>query len=177
MRTKVIVVEGTHDVQHLNQIFPTIEIVSVNGSEIDVHVLRYLKKLDETCDIILCLDPDHAGERIRKKLSQSLKHVFHVFFDPKQAISSNLKKIGVEHMHHDDIKKAFEHIHFETTSSQSDITSTFLYEMELIGQPQSKEKRAILSQKLHLGQVNGKTLLKRLRQFDYKKSDIIEVLS
>lgn len=177
MRKKVIIVEGTHDVQHLKKIFLDVEIISVNGSEIDQNALIYLKKLDLTHDMILCLDPDHAGERIRKKLSQSLTHVYHVFFDPKQAKSGNQKKIGVEHMTLEDIKKAFEHIKFETKTHQSDITSDFLYDIKLIGHPQSKQKRQELSKKLHLGQVNGKTLLKRLKQFEYQKSDIIEVLS
>ena len=177
MREKVIIVEGTHDVQHLKKLFPTIEIISVNGSEIDEQALIYLKKLDITHDMILCLDPDHAGERIRKKLSQSLKHVYHVFFNPEQARSNNQKKIGVEHMSLEDIKKAFEHIHFETKTHQSDITSDFLYDMALIGHPQSKQKRQKLSQKLHLGQVNGKTLIKRLKQFEYQQSDITEVFS
>jgi len=177
MKKQVIVVEGTHDVQHLKKIFTNTEIVSVNGSSIDEKVLKFLMKLEESHQIILCLDPDHAGERIRNILSSKLKHVSHVFFDQNKAISANRKKIGVEHMSKEDITEAFENIQIVNLEHSSDITSSFLYDMRLIGQKESKRLRNQLSEKLNLGHVNGKTLLNRLQLFDYKKIDITEVLS
>jgi ribonuclease M5 len=177
MKKQVIVVEGTHDVQRLKRIFEHTEIISVNGSSIDEKALNLLMKLDESHQIILCLDPDYAGERIRSFLSNKLKNVSHVFFDRQKAISNNGKKIGVEHMSSKDILKAFENIKVIKHENASDITSSFLYEMKLIGQKESKKLRSSLAEKLHLGQVNSKTLLNRLQFFDYKKRDIIEVLS
>ncbi len=177
MKKQVIVVEGTHDVQRLKEIFSDIEIISVNGSSIDEKSLNLLTKLDQNHQIILCLDPDHAGERIRTYLSNKLQNVAHVFFDRQKAISENKKKIGVEHMSTKDILKSFEHIQVVSQKHSSDITASFLYEVGLIGQTESKKMRSQLSNKLHLGQVNGKTLLNRLQLFDYKKQDIIEVLS
>ena len=177
MRPFVIVVEGKNDVAHLSSIFPNTLIVSVNGSAIREDDVRYLEALKDTHDVILCLDPDHAGERIRRILSKRLENVFHVFLDRDISISKNKKKVGVEHVNHAQIKKAFQAIRKQEVIHQSDIDMPFLFENRLIGHKNSKRNRLIISKKLTLGHVNGKTLLKRLRAFHINKKEIIEVLN
>lgn len=173
---QVIVVEGVHDVAKIQNIFPQTIVISVNGSAIDQSALHMIKTLDQDHEIILAFDPDHAGERIRRLIAKEITHPRHVFLDRTRAVSKKGDKIGLEHMKDKDIIEAFQIIHSLEEDVRSDITSTFLYEMGLIGHHNSHIMRQQLSSHLHIGDVNGKTLLKRLIAFGYTQTDIIEVM-
>ncbi len=176
MRPKVVVVEGRNDASRLKQIYPDILIITTNGSALNEDSVQLLKELDETHDIILFLDPDHAGERIRRLLSKQLKHIYHAFIDRDVAYSKNMKKIGIEHASIEDIKKALGDIQEVHKESTSDITYSFLHEMKLTGNKDSKSLRDIISKKLRLGHVNGKTLYQRLKMFEISQKQVNEVI-
>jgi ribonuclease M5 len=177
MRPKVIVVEGKNDAFKISSIFPEIKVVTTNGSAIDLDAVNLLKKLDETHDIILLTDPDHAGERIRRLLSKSLKHVYHVFLNRDLAISGNGKKVGIEHASEADIRRSLENIKMVSKMSTSDVTHAFLHDSGLTGSKHSQLLRDILSNNLGIGKTNGKSLYQRLHMFDITQEQIIEVLS
>lgn len=176
MRPRVVVVEGRNDASRLKQIYPDIKIITTNGSAIKEDSVQLLKELDDTYDIILFLDPDHAGERIRRLLSKQLKHIYHAFIDRDVAYSKNMKKIGIEHASEDDIKNALGDIQAVHQESTSDITYSFLHDMKLTGNKDSKKLRDIVSKKLRLGHVNGKTLYQRLKMFEISQNRVIEVI-
>lgn len=177
MRHQVFVVEGKNDASRLRQIYPDIQIITTNGSAIDPERIEVLKTLDETHDIVLFLDPDHAGERIRRILGKSLTHVYHAFIDQKQAHSKNGKKIGVEHASRLTIDEALKDMLKIQEGSKSNVTHAFLYDMGLTGSKDSKKRRLRLTQALKIGYTNGKTLYHRLKMFDISQEKIIEVLS
>lgn len=177
MRPKVFVVEGRNDFSRLKQLYPDMFILTTNGSAITESTVEALIKLDETHDIVLFLDPDYAGERIRKMLASKLTHVYHAFIDQKKAFSKNHQKIGIEHASKDDLNEALDHLQMRDDESISDIDMIFLYENNLLGKQNSKSLRDMLAKKLHLGHVNGKTLLNRLRYFNVEKQEVLEVLS
>lgn len=176
MRSKVFVVEGRNDASRLRQIYPDIQIITTNGSAMDVENVEVIRKLDETHDIILFLDPDHAGERIRRLLGKTLKHAYHAFLDQEVARSKNGKKVGIEHASKEVIEKALLNLKDINEDSKSDITHNFLFEMGLTGSVNSKNNRKILAQALHIGYTNGKTLYHRLRMFGITKDKVIEVM-
>ena len=176
MRPQVVVVEGRNDASRLKQIFSDLLIITTNGSAIKEDSVHLLKELDETHDIILFLDPDHAGERIRRLLSKELNHVFHAFIDREIAYSKNMKKIGIEHASEDDIRKALVDIQAVHHTSKSDMTYSFLHDMKLTGQKDSKVLRDMVAKKLKLGHVNGKTLYQRLKIFEISQKRVEEVI-
>jgi ribonuclease M5 len=176
MRPKVFVVEGRNDSNRLKLIFPDIAVVTTNGSAINIESVEVLKELDATHDIILFLDPDHAGERIRRLLSKQVNHIYHAFLDKEVAYSRNRKKIGIEHASESDILEALKDIKIVSLESKSDITHPFLFEMKLTGNKDSKALRDKLAKTLKIGYVNGKTLYQRLRMFDISQKEVIEVL-
>ena len=175
MRPKVFVVEGRNDLNRIKLIFPNVAVVTTNGSAINEESVKLLKELDETHDIILFLDPDHAGERIRRLLSKEVQNIYHAFLDKEVAYSKNRKKIGIEHAAEKDILEALKDIKIVSHESSSDITHSFLYDMKLTGNKDSKVLREKLSKELKIGYVNGKTLYQRLRMFDINQKDVIEV--
>jgi len=176
MRPKVFVVEGKNDASRLYQILGDVEVVTTNGSEISEETISLLKALDKSHDMILFLDPDYPGDRIRSILEKELVHVAHAHILKKDAISNNRRKVGIEHADKEVIIEALSHIQYEQKDVTSDIDMHFLYEVGLIGQSYSKSLRNDLSKYMHLGHVNGKTLLNRLHMFGYQQKDIIEVL-
>lgn len=176
MRPKVFVVEGRNDASRLKQIYPELTIITTNGSAINPDSVEVLKELDQSHDIVLFLDPDHAGERIRRLLGKTLTHVYHAFLDQENAHSKNGKKIGVEHASSEDIMLALKDMQNVRYDSTSDVTHSFLHDMMLTGNLDSKKLRAKLSSILKIGHVNGKTLYQRLKLFNISKERIIEVL-
>ncbi len=173
---KLYVVEGTHDESILKQIDPNIKTISVGGSEIKKDVVDFLKAQVESFEIVLFLDPDHAGERIRNILSQKLKKVSHVFLDKKKSISKNGKKVGVEHASFGDIKIALRHKIVEV-ENKSDLSLSFFESIGLTGKKDSKIKRLYLATHYHIGYVNAKTLLKRLIWLNVNQIELEELLN
>ena len=144
MKDKVYVVEGIHDEDKLKSVYKDIKTVSVNGSAINEDSINLLKQLSKNHEIVLVLDPDYPGTKIRNELERILGNVTHVFFDKKCAISENGKKIGIEHVEDEIIKKT---LLFEISniSKESNLTSSFLFSLGVIGNKFSKEKRKILT--------------------------------
>ncbi len=176
MRPIVFVVEGKNDTFRLKTIFREPLVIETNGSAIDPESLALLKRLDQTHDIILFLDPDHAGERIRRLVGKSLHHVYHAFIPSEDAKSKNGKKVGIEHASKEVILEALKHIQMVHHTSYSDVTRSFLHEVGLIGQEGSKTLRERICERLNIGQPNGKTLYKRLHMFSIQSTDILEAL-
>ena len=176
MKPQVIVVEGKNDAAKIRSIFEQAIVITTNGSAIDNKSLEILKKMDETHDIVLFLDPDHAGERIRRILSKSLKNVYHAFIQSDIAYSKNHTKIGVEHAKSADIIQSLKCIRPNRVESKSDVTYPFLFEIGLLGKQQSKILRNQISEYFNLGSPNGKTFYQRIKMFNIMKSEILEVL-
>ncbi|NLK12072.1 MAG: ribonuclease M5 [Candidatus Phytoplasma sp.] len=172
---QIIVVEGYHDQIKINQIYPQAQVMITNGSDLPKETMMQLKKLSETHQMVLFLDPDHAGERLRRILSQELKNVTHAFLEVNQAISKNRKKIGIEHAKKEDIIKALNQM-IQPRENQSDVTISFLYDHKLLGHPQSQVRRDQVSQHFNLGKTNGKTFYKRLLWANITQKEVKEVL-
>ena len=173
---KIYVVEGLHDEEKLKSIFKDIKTVSINGSEINQKSLELIIELSKTHEIILALDPDYSGTRIRNILESKIGNVKHIFFDKKDAVSKNGKKVGIEHINGEIIKTMIKH-EVNNLEISSDLTPSFLHEVRLTGNINSSNLREMVSNHFHIGHTNSKTLLKRLKWLGVNQNDIIEVLN
>lgn len=176
MKQKLFVVEGTHDEAVLQQCIKGIKTISVGGSQIKEDVLDFLIHNQDNFEIVLLLDPDYPGEKIRKTLASKLKNPKHIFFDRKVSISKNRKKVGIEHV---DFKLIREMIQFEVIESnnQSDITTSTLFELGLTGQLNSADLRKKITDYYHIGHCNTKILLQRLSWLGLTTADLERVLN
>jgi len=177
MKSQVVVVEGKNDEFRIKLLFPDLKVIITNGAAIDQDAIVLLDKLQETHEIILMLDPDHAGERIRRILSKKYKQVSHVFIKQEDAKSNSGKKTGIEHANLDTIKEALKGIRDTNLLPYTDITPIDLYEWGLTGHPMSAVKRKKVCEQLNIGNPNGKTLYQRLAMFHIMKKDIKEAIS
>ena len=65
MYNEVLVVEGKNDKARILAIFPHLNVITTNGSEISGETLDMIEELSKKYEVILFLDPDYPGERIR----------------------------------------------------------------------------------------------------------------
>ena len=153
----VIVVEGKNDKNKLENIFKEAFIIITNGSEINKDTLNTIKEMSDNNEIILCLDPDGPGERIRKKIMEYVPTCSNVYAIKDKAISKNKRKVGIEHMNKEDIIELFSNVH--KSYNNGNIKFNDIFEL---GLATSKEKRRVLCSKLNISYCNAKQLLKRL---------------
>jgi ribonuclease M5 len=173
--SEIVVVEGMHDLERLKSIYTDIDVLITNGSEID----KYLPTIIEASkkrDIILFLDPDYPGERIRKKISSVIPNAKHAFLKKDLAISKNKKKVGIEHAKKEDIIEALEKVLSPVESSEK-VTYLELYDLGLFGDENSSKLRDYVSSELNIGHTNGKTFLKRINMFNISIETIKNVLT
>ncbi len=169
-------VEGYHDLAKLKAIFEKIDVYITNGSEVSDETLKELKILNTKRGLILLLDPDYQGERIRRIINDYVGETKHAFLPKKECISKNKKKVGIEHSKRDVIIKGLTSFYTSSKTTKNLVEYKDLYRLKLIGNNSSKELRKILGEELGIGLNNGKTLLKKLNMFNINISQISEIL-
>ncbi len=168
-------VEGYHDLAKLKAIYEKIDIYITNGSEISDDTLKELKILNEKRGLILFLDPDYQGERIRRIINDYVGETKHAFLTKKDCISKNKKKVGIEHAKRDVIIKGLTSFYTSSKTTKNLVEYKDLYELKLIGNTSSKALRKTLGEELGIGLNNGKTLLKKLNMFNINMKQISEI--
>ena len=174
-RNEVVVVEGYHDLAKLKEIYPDIDIVITNGSEISKETLQELKLLNEQRGLILFLDPDYQGERIRRIINDHVGETKHAFMSKADCINKRKTKVGIEHAENAKIKEALDKIYVQRNNVKNlDIKDLYYY--RLIGDKGSKKLREKVTEGLGIGLCNGKTLLKKLNMFNISKTELENLL-
>lgn len=170
MNNQIIVVEGKNDQQKINQAFPNITVLTTNGSAINNEFLLKLKTLSNNNEIILLLDPDYPGNKIRQTINIFLPTVTNAYIKKEDCLN-NEGKVGIEYASIEAIKKALSNIRYK--KDNSDITLHFLVDLGYLGMPNSKTKRNNLLNKLNLGKANGKTFIKLLKAYGITKKEVL----
>ena len=176
MMKPVIVVEGTSDVNKLQNLVDA-DFVVTNGSVVSRETINYLKELSLSRKIILLLDPDYPGMRIRSILQNELPNALNAYV--KRELSVKGKKLGVCECDKDEILRALNEVFVwdnKVEEKFNKIVTKDLFELLLIGDSSSNKRREFLSNKLPLGKVNGKTLLKRLNQLNVSLDTVKEIM-
>jgi len=174
-QNEVVVVEGYHDLAKLKEIYSNIDVIITNGSEISPETLEELKKLNESRGLILFLDPDYQGERIRRIINDYVGETKHAFMKKSDCINKNKTKVGIEHADFEKIKQALDKIYVQNNNVKNlDIKDLYYY--NLIGDKGSKELRRKVTESLGIGLCNGKTLLKKLNMFNITKEELESLL-
>lgn len=172
---EVVVVEGYHDLSKIKSVFPNLDIIITNGSEINDNTLHELKLLNEQRGLILLLDADFQGERIRKVINDYVGDTKHIYIPKHLTISKNKKKVGVEHASNETIMEAFSQIK-TMKEIKEELQMNTLFKHNLIGSSKSKSLRKQLCDNLGIGLSNGKTLLRKLNMFGFTEEDINNAL-
>ena len=159
--TSVIVVEGLHDKNRIESVYPNAHVVITNGSEISDDTIKMIQTLSKTNQIIIFTDPDSPGEKIRNQIALAIPSAYHAFLRKKDSISKNGKKVGIEHASKECIIESLSNV-YSNQQEEDTITLQDIYELHLMGMPNSSNLREKLSDELNIGKPNAKTFLKRV---------------
>ena len=176
MYNEVLVVEGKNDKARILAIFPHLNVITTNGSEISEETLLMIEELAKEHEIILFLDPDYPGERIRNIILNRVPNCTNIYIKKSKAIDERKHKVGVEHASDEDIIEALEN-RISYSHKNNNLTTSDLYKLGLLGCNNSSLKRMYLSDKLHIGNPNGKTLLNRLNFLQLTYNELEEILN
>lgn len=165
---EVVVVEGKNDTNHLREYFD-VETIETNGLGISKETIELIRRINKKKGVILLLDPDTPGEKIRKKINDSIPNLKNIFLYKKEARTS--KKVGVEHASKETLMKAFDNV-VTYCCRKNEVTYSDYVKLGYVGKKDSSLKRDALSQKYRLGKCNAKTLFKRINMLGLKLKEI-----
>ena len=174
MRIKeVIVVEGHHDTNVLQQYFDC-ETIETNGLALSAETLDLIKEAQQRCGVIIFTDPDYPGEKIRRMINDAVDGCKNAYIEKNKAKTP--KKVGVEHARREDLLEALEHCFTYTEQNEVTFTMDDIMELGLQGKADSAVRREWLGRMYHLGKPNAKTLLKRLNLLQVHPDEVRELL-
>ena len=91
MLKQVLVVEGKSDIQRVQQALE-VECIATEGFNLRKPVLSRIKDAYEKQEIIILIDPDYAGERIRRFLTKRFPLAQHAFVPREEAYANDEKQ-------------------------------------------------------------------------------------
>ena len=173
MIKEIIVVEGVNDTKRLRSFFD-VETIETHGLGLSKDVIELIRELNEKRGVILLLDPDYPGEKIRNTLNEKIPGLKNAFVMKEDARTK--KKVGVEHASKEILEEALNNLITYSEVKQS-ISEEEFYELGLKGNKDSDKKRQLVAKHFHTGKANGKTLYKRLNMLGVRYDDIVKVIN
>ena len=172
MIREVIVVEGKNDTKRLRSFFDA-DTIETHGLGLDKKTVELIRQLNEKRGVILFLDPDTPGEKIRDRLNREIPGLKNAFLMKEDARTE--KKVGIEHASKEVLEKALENLvsygEFKNTLSRDEYI-----QLGLSGDEDSSLKREKVASVFHLGRCNGKSLFKRINMAGITYDQIKEIL-
>ncbi|SDS80153.1 ribonuclease M5 [Paenibacillaceae bacterium GAS479] len=174
MIKEIIVVEGKDDTAAIKRAVEA-DTIETNGSAIGEEVLRRIELAMERRGVIIFTDPDHAGERIRKIVSQRVPGCKHAFLPQEDALYRG--DVGVENASPEAVRRALASVRTEGTEGQAEITHGDLMEAGLLVHADAARRRLIMGNGLGIGYCNGKQFMKRCTSFQITREEFYQALA
>ena len=172
MIKEVIVVEGANDTKRLKSFFD-VDTIETHGLGLKKETIELIKDINSKRGIILFLDPDTPGEKIRKRLNDEIPNLKNAFVLKENAKTK--KKVGIEHADKQTLQEALNNL-ITYSNNNNSLSQEEYNSLGLNGESDSAEKRNKLSKIFHTGKCNSKTMFKRLNMLGITIKDIEKVL-
>lgn len=172
----LFIVEGRDDKTLLEQIVDDPIYVLHGYRGISKKRLENIQKLAKNREVILLLDPDFAGHKMRDIICSKINNVHSINVPRKLALKKD--NVGIENTNIDDLYDILKK--FLKTFKSKKIQGTHVYTTEdmlsfhLIG---NKQNREIVSESLNFGYFNAKQLLKNLNKYKIPYTDFLKTFS
>ena len=173
MIKEIIVVEGINDTKRLRSFFD-VETIETHGLGLSRETIELIRELNKTRGVILFLDPDHPGEKIRNTLNSKIPGLKNAFVMKEDARTK--KKVGIEHASKEVLEEALNNLITYSELNDS-ISEEEYYSLGLKGNRDSDKKREVVAKHFHTGKANAKTLYKRLNMLGVTYDDIVRVIN
>lgn len=175
--SQAIIVEGRDDVDAVSKACDAL-IIPTHGYGIASETWHVIDKAYAEKGIIIMTDPDLAGERIRKRLTEKYPDAIQCFLSREEAVSGD--DIGIENAAPAAIKeailKALENsgriTDMPEMAEDQAVSSTDLIRLGLTGTEGASELRAAVCRDLGIGYGNAKSMISKLRGFGINKDEL-----
>ena len=178
---RAVIVEGRDDVCAAERALDAL-IIPTHGFGITAQTWKLIDKAAKEKGLIILTDPDHAGQQIRRKISEKYPDSVHAYLAREDAERAG--DIGVENASPEVIKTAVQKA-LENESKAAvfsdDISREYadmkvLRDLGLAGTSGASEKRAKVSGLLGIGYGNANAMIKKLRGFGIDKDELREAV-
>nr|WP_330389668.1 ribonuclease M5 [Geosporobacter ferrireducens] len=168
MIKEVIVVEGRDDAIAVKRAVDA-EIIITHGFGLTEETLKRIAFAQQRKGVIIFTDPDHAGEKIRRIISNRVKGCKHAFLPREEAIKND--DIGIENASPNSILAALEKAKIEQVAKRQEFSQADMLQYDLLGSERSAERRDILGKWLGIGHANAKQFLNRLNHYGITREE------
>lgn len=168
MINEVIVVEGRDDAIAVKKAVEA-EIIITHGFAIKQETFKRIEFAQKRKGVIIFTDPDHAGERIRKTISNRIKGCKHAFLPREEAMKDG--DIGIENASSESIRIALAKVRTEVHHVKKEFKQLDLIKNDLTGSEGAADKRAELGKRLGIGYANSKQFLSRLNNYGITREE------
>ncbi len=169
MIKEVIVVEGRSDVARLQASHIEADMITTDGFNLRPQTMELIRCAYEKRGIIILTDPDQAGERIRRYLSERFPKAKHAFIPRKDAIAND--DLGVEQASPEAIRLALSKTRCASFTPDTTFSMADLIAAGLNGSPAASERRAAVGAVLGIGYGNAKQFVKRLNHYGVTRAE------
>ena len=168
---RAVVVEGRDDVAAVSRAADAL-IIPTHGFGITKETWEVIAKADEEKGIVILTDPDHAGEQIRRMLTEKFPDAVQAYIAREDAVDAG--DIGVENAEPGVIREALEKALAREADPQAGKAAggetkfaamSDLRSLGLAGCEGAAEKRAAVCKILGIGYGNASAMIKKLRGF------------
>ena len=173
MIKEVIVVEGRDDVRAVKRALDA-EMIITHGFGMTENTLKRIEFAQEKKGVIIFTDPDFAGEKIRKRISDRIKGCKHAFLSREEATKDG--DIGIENASPESIIMALNKVRIETEEKREEFKKIDLVKNNLVGSQDASARRDQVGQELGIGYANAKQFLNRLNNYSITREEFEEVI-
>ena len=174
MLKEVLVVEGKMDTVAIRKALEA-DTIETGGFTLAPYTLRQIEAAYKKRGIIILTDPDGAGERIRKFLTERFPDAGQAFIPKVQATANN--DVGVEQAQPEAILAALAKVRHHEYRPQAEFTHMDLFEHDLNGSPRAAARRDALGAELGIGYGNAKRFLERLNHYGVTREEFLAALA
>ncbi len=168
MLKEVLVVEGKMDTVAIKKALDA-ETIETGGFTLSPYTLEKIAAAYEKRGIIILTDPDGAGERIRRYLTERFPDAGQAFIPKIDATANN--DVGVEQAQPQAIFKALAKVRRHEFEPAAVFSMQDMFACGLSGSGEAAERRAKLGAELGIGYGNAKQFLQRLNSYGITREE------
>jgi ribonuclease M5 len=173
MIKEVVIVEGRDDEAAVKRAAEA-ETIATHGFGIKKETWALIEKAYLDRGIIIFMDPDSAGEKIRKRLSKRFPEGKHAFLPREEAAKDG--DIGIENASPESIRNALDRARPAIYEERIEFRREDLFAYGLTGSAFAAERRDKLGKLLGIGYGNSKVFLNRLNQYGIERQEFIKAI-
>ena len=174
MIKEVLIVEGKMDVAAINKAVDA-DCIITGGFTLNRRTLANISAAYEKRGIIILTDPDPAGERIRRFLTEKFPNAKHAYVPRIEATAND--DIGIEQASPESIKSALAKVRTLEINSREEFTAAEMISYGLAGGVNSSQLRDKIGAILGIGYGNVKTFVKRLNSYGVTRAEFLTAIN